>query len=72
MREIEIKSNTTGLKVFIDEEPKLKELPNDELTVLATVLEVIIERRYESYMKRKGKIKKPSKDSTAHNLKNIF
>ena len=58
MTEITVKGNTLGLKVFIDEEPKLKELPNDELTVLATVLEVIIERRYESYMKRKGKIKK--------------
>ena len=58
MTEITVKGNTLGLKVFIDEEPKLKELPNDELTVLATVLEVIIERRYESYMKRKGKIKR--------------
>ena len=44
--------------MFIDGEPALKELPDDDLTVLATVLEVIIERRYANYIKRKGEGKK--------------
>ena len=53
-----MRENELGLKVFIDGEPDLKELPDDELTVLATVLEVIIERRYTTYIKRKGEGKK--------------
>lgn len=58
MQEITVRNNELGLKVFIDGEPNLRELPDDELTVLATVLEVIIERRYTSYVKRKGEGKK--------------
>ena len=58
MKEITARENELGLKVFIDGEPDLKELPDDELTVLATVLEVIIERRYTTYIKRKGEGKK--------------
>ena len=58
MKEIAVRGNELALKVFIDGEPDLKEVPNDELTVLATVLEVIIERRYTSYIKRKGAGKK--------------
>ena len=67
MQEITVRNNELGLKVFIDGEPNLRELPDDELTVLATVLEVIIERRYTSYIKRKGEGKKrktPEKSST--------
>ena len=58
MQEITVRDNELGLKVFIDGEPNLRELPEDELTVLVTVLEVIIERRYMSYIKRKGEGKK--------------
>jgi hypothetical protein len=58
LTEITVKGNTLGLKVFVDGEPKLKDLPPDELTVLATVLEVIVERRYTTYIKRKGEGKK--------------
>ena len=58
MQEITVRNNELGLKVFIDGEPALKELPDDDLTVLATVLEVIIERRYANYIKRKGDGKK--------------
>ena len=58
MTEITVKGNTLGLKVFVDGEPKLKDLPADELTVLATVLELVIERRYATYVKRKGEGKK--------------
>ena len=54
MQEITVRNNQLGLQVFIDGEPSLRELPDDELTVLATVLEVIIERRYANYIKRKG------------------
>ena len=58
MQEITVRNNELGLQVFIDGEPNLRELPDDELTVLATVLEVIIERRYANYIKRKGEGKK--------------
>ena len=58
MQEIAVRNNQLGLQVFIDGEPNLRELPDDELTVLATVLEVIIERRYTNYIKRKGEGKK--------------
>lgn len=58
MKEITVRGNELGLKIFIDGEPDLKELSSDELTVLATVLEVIIERRYTNYIKRKGECKK--------------
>lgn len=58
MKEITVRENELGLKVFIDGEPDLRELPDKELTVIATVLEVIIERRYTSYIKRKGEGKK--------------
>ena len=58
MQEIAVRNNQLGLQVFIDGEPNLRELPDDELTVLATVLEVIIERRYANYIKRKGEGKK--------------
>ena len=58
MQEITVRNNQLGLQVFIDGEPNLRELPDDELTVLATVLEVIIERRYANYIKRKGEGKK--------------
>jgi hypothetical protein len=53
LKEITVRENELGLKVFVDGEPDLGELPDDELTVLATVLEVIIERRYITYVKRK-------------------
>ena len=58
MQEITVRNNSLGLKAFIDGEPKIKDLPDNELTVLATVLEVIIERRYTNYIKRKGEEKK--------------
>ena len=58
MKEITVRGNELGLKIFIDGEPDLRELPDDDLTVLATVLEVIIERRYTNYIKRKGEGKK--------------
>ena len=58
MKSITVRGHETNLAVFIDGEPDLKALPEDELTVLATVLEVIIERRYTNYIKRKGEGKK--------------
>ena len=58
LKEITVRGNETGLAVFIDGEPDLKELSSDELTVLATVLEVVISRQYENYVKRKVEGKK--------------
>lgn len=58
MREISLKENNTGLKVFIDGEPNFKEMSEENLTVLATVLELTISRLYENYVKRKRERKK--------------
>ena len=58
MKEITVRGNELCLKIFIDGEPDLREPPDDDLTVLVTVLEVIIERRYTNYIKRKGEGKR--------------
>ena len=68
MKEITVRGNELGLKILIDGEPDLRELPDDDLTVLATVLEVIIERRYTNYIKRKGEGKKKNGFKTNKSL----
>lgn len=65
MKEITVRGNDTGLKVFVDGEPNLNELEDADLTVLATVLEVIIERQFENYTKRKGEGKKKKMSAKA-------
>ena len=66
MREITVRENKLGLTVFIDGEPNLADFTSDELTVLATVFEVVISKQHENYNKRKGeyqKIRKSKKKS---------
>ena len=58
MREVYLKENKTGLKVFVDGDIDFKEKPEEELLVLATVFEMIISRQFESYIKRKEGRKK--------------
>ena len=58
MREVNLKENKTGLKVFVDGDIDFKEKPEEELLVLATVFEMIISRQFESYIKRKESRKK--------------
>jgi len=58
LKEITVRENELGLAVFIDGEPNLADLTSDELTVLATVFEVVISKQYENYNKRKGEYQK--------------
>lgn len=58
MKEITVKGCDLGLKIFINEEPDLSKLSDEELDVLATVLEILISKQYENYMKRKKYDKK--------------
>ena len=53
MKEIAVKNNELGLKIMINGEPDLKEMDEGDFTVLASVLELIVSRQYENYVKRK-------------------
>ena len=55
MQEINVKGNETGLRVFIDGEPNLLSMPEEEINILATVLEMVISKQYENYTKRKDR-----------------
>lgn len=55
MQEINVKGNETGLRVFIDVEPNLLSMPEEEINILATVLEMVISKQYENYTKRKDR-----------------
>ena len=55
MQEINVKGNETGLRVFIDGEPSLLSMPEEEINILATVLEMVISKQYENYTKRKDR-----------------
>ena len=53
MQEVTVKGNKTGLRVFIDGEPDLRSMP-DELEIIAIVLEMVISKQHEKYIKRKS------------------
>lgn len=56
MREVQIRNNSLGLKVFIDEFPDISLMPASELDLLITDLELAI----SNYAKKKrcSKVKK--------------
>lgn len=60
MQEIMVKGNNTGLRVFIDGEPDLRSMPN-ELDIIANVLEMVISKQHENYVKRKSYLDKKQK-----------
>ena len=55
MQEVTVEHNPKGLKVLIDEEVILPGKPQDELDVLAAILEATIFQQYENYVKRKNR-----------------
>lgn len=61
MQEINVKGNETGLRVFIDGEPNLLSMPEEEINILATVLEMVISKQYENYTKRKDRDERRNK-----------
>ena len=60
MKEITVKNNELGLGITINGEPDLKEMDEGDFTVLASVLELIVSRQYENYVKRKKSLKADS------------
>lgn len=53
MKEITVKNNELGLSIMINGEPDLKEMDVGDFAVLASVLELIVSKQYENYVKRK-------------------
>ena len=53
MKEITVKNNELGLNIMINGELNLKEMDAGDFAVLASVLELIVSRQYENYVKRK-------------------
>ena len=47
MKEIQVKGNDTGLKVFINGVPDLTQIPKKITDVLVTALEINISEHYE-------------------------
>lgn len=55
MKEIKLKNNTLNLKVFIDDFPNLCLIPDSELDLLITDLELEVSAYFEKKIKRKNK-----------------
>ncbi len=53
MQEVTVRGNKTGLRVFVNGEPNFTTISNEDLTLLGTVLELVISKQYENYVKRK-------------------
>ena len=61
MQEINVQHNPKGLTVLIDEEVILPGKPQDELDVLAAILEATIFQQYENYVQRKNRTERSKK-----------
>ena len=53
MQEINLKTNKTGLKIFVNGTQNILAIPNEDLEPLITNLEIAISKHFESYMKKK-------------------
>ena len=51
MQEVNIKSNNTGLAIYINDKPNIKCIPEDVLGILASELEM----KLKLYLKKKSK-----------------
>ena len=58
MKEIFVKGNVTGLRVFVEGEPDFSKQPEDELTALASILHHVLMQQIRNYDKRKGEYQK--------------
>ena len=54
MQELNLKNNDTGLKIFVNDSPKILNMPADELELLI----VDIDLHLTAYLKKKRKSKK--------------
>ena len=56
MKEIQVKGNDTGLKVFINAVPDLTQIPKNITDALVTALEINISEHYEQKNKRNNAV----------------
>lgn len=54
MKEINVKGNDTGLKVFINDVPDLSQIPKNITDALVTTMEMQVSEHYETTQKRKS------------------
>ena len=52
MKEIQVKGNETGLRVFVNDVPDLKQIPKDIADSMISVLEMEIFEHFEQKEKR--------------------
>ncbi len=52
LKEICMKTNPLGLRVFINCEPQLSQMEATELSLMASTLELAISQEFDDYMKR--------------------
>ena len=57
LKEIEIGENPLGIKIFINAEPSLESVPEEEMETLIVETEVLISEMFEKNVKRR-KLKK--------------
>ena len=55
MEELQVSSNKTGLKVFINGIPDLNEIQEDDFRVWSVVLERVLTEHFDNYLKRKAR-----------------
>ncbi len=55
MQEVNIRGNKTGLAILVNGEPNFAVAPEEEMTLLGTVLELVIVKQHENYVKRKSR-----------------
>ena len=58
MQEISVKHNPIGIKLEINQEPRMSDLSRVDLDALATTYGLVVDRRFRSYIKRKGEGKR--------------
>ncbi len=63
MREVTVRGNKTGLRVFVNGEPDFAVVSDEDMTLFGTVLELVISKQYENYAKRKER-ESPKKKKT--------
>lgn len=53
MQIIELKSNPSGLKVYVNGKPDLHKTPEEALGIVIAALEPVLSEHYDQYIRRK-------------------
>lgn len=55
MQIIELKSNPSGLKVYVNGKPDLHKAPEEALGIAIAALEPVLSEHYDQYIRRKAR-----------------